>query len=97
MQIDRVPPGIRSRPVTFLGGEGRAPEGPLMLAALTGAPVLPVFTRRRGFMRYEAVVSPPIRIGRRPSDHDLDIGAQQMMAAMERFIREHPTQWFHFV
>src|SRR5690606_39326217 len=46
MQIDRVPPGMRSREVTFRGERWRAPEGPLTLAALSGAPILPVFTRR---------------------------------------------------
>src|SRR5262249_23158925 len=97
MQIDRVPPGVRSRPVSFLGGQWHAPEGPLMLGALTGAPVLPVFTRRLDFMRYEALVSPPIHIPRHPSERELDHFAQRMTDAMEAFVREHPTQWFHFV
>jgi KDO2-lipid IV(A) lauroyltransferase len=97
MQIDRIPPGIRSREVRFLGGEGRAPEGPLTLAALSGAPILPVFTRRLGFMQYEAVVAPAIHLPRRPSQAELDAAAQVMMSAMESFIVAYPTQWFHFV
>lgn len=96
MQIDRIHPGMRAREVTFLGTRAPVPEGPLTLAALSGAPILPIFTRRLGFMEYEAVVSPPIRLPRRPSDDDLDRAAQAMMGAMEDFIRAHPTQWFHF-
>ena len=59
MQIDRVPPGVRSRSVPLFGAPWEVPEGPLTLAALSGAPLLPVFTRRIGFMEYEAIVAPP--------------------------------------
>jgi KDO2-lipid IV(A) lauroyltransferase len=96
MQIDRSYPGMRSREVTFLGAKAQAPEGPLLLASLSGAPILPVFTRRLGFMEYEAVVSPPIRVPRRPSDEDLNRAAQAMTDAMDAFVRANPTQWFHF-
>lgn len=96
MQIDRTYPGMRTRPVTLFGAPGHAPEGVLTLSALSGAPILPVFTRRLGFMEYEAVVEAPIRLPRRPSDEALDAAAQQMMSAMERFIQRYPTQWFHF-
>ncbi|KYF99987.1 hypothetical protein BE20_57330 [Sorangium cellulosum] len=96
MQLDRVPPGMRSREVTFLGARWRAPEGPIALAALSGAPILPVFTHRLGFLEYEAVVAPPIWLPRRPTEEERDRAAAEMMAAMERFVRAHPTQWFHF-
>jgi len=97
MQIDRVPPGMRSRPVSFLGAPWQAPEGPLLLAALSGAPLLPIFTRRLGFLEYEAVVSPPIWLPRRPTEAERDAATTQMVQAMERFVRANPTQWFHFV
>ncbi|WP_437820924.1 lysophospholipid acyltransferase family protein [Sorangium sp. So ce1078] len=96
MQIDRVPPGMRSREVAFLGARWRAPEGPIALAAMSGAPILPVFTHRLGFLEYEAVVAPPIWLARRASEAERDRAAAEMMAAMERFVRAHPTQWFHF-
>ena len=69
----------------------------MMLAAVSGAPILPIFTRRLGFMQYEAEVGEPIRIARKPSEEQLDLAAQQMANAMHAFIRLHPTQWFHFV
>jgi KDO2-lipid IV(A) lauroyltransferase len=97
LQIDRVPPGIRTRQTTFLGLPWLLPDGPFALAALSGAPILPVFTRRVGFMHYEAIVEPPIRVLRRPSAADLDQAARSVAGAMERFVRAYPTQWFHFV
>ncbi|WP_437803487.1 lysophospholipid acyltransferase family protein [Sorangium sp. So ce693] len=96
VQIDRAPPGMRSREVTFLGGRWRAPEGPIALAAMSGAPILPVFTHRLGFLDYEAVVAPPIRLARRATEEERDAAAAEMMGALERFVRAHPTQWFHF-
>jgi len=97
MQLDRVPTGSRSRVAKLPGGTWRIPEGPLTLAAVSGAPILPIFTRRLGFMQYEAEVAEPIRIARRPTEEQLDAAAQAMANAMHAFIRKHPTQWFHFV
>jgi KDO2-lipid IV(A) lauroyltransferase len=97
MQIDRVPAGMRTRQTAFFGAPWHLPEGPFMLAALSGAPLLPVFTRRLGFMHYEAIVEPPIHVPRRPTPADLDHAAWRVAGAMERFVRAYPTQWFHFV
>lgn len=96
MQIDRVPPGMRSRVTHLPGGSWRIPEGPLLIAALSGAPILPIFMRRVGFMRYEAEVKEPIFLPRRPKDDELDRAAQALADAMQAFIRTNPTQWFHF-
>lgn len=96
MQIDRSYPGMRTRPVEIFGGTWQAPEGPLTLAALSGAPILPIFMRRIGHMEYEAQVDPPIRLPRRPTEAHYDEAAQRMMGAMERFVTANPTQWFHF-
>ncbi|MDI1444743.1 lysophospholipid acyltransferase family protein [Polyangium sp. 6x1] len=97
MQIDRVPPGMRARTVTLCGAPFQVPEGPLTIAALSGAPIMPVFTRRLGFMHYEAKVLPPIHVPRRPTASDLDKAAQRLMDELGAFLRENPTQWFHFV
>ena len=49
MKFDRSVGDIRGRAVTFLGEPWQVPDGIFRLAALSGAPILPVFTRRRGF------------------------------------------------
>jgi KDO2-lipid IV(A) lauroyltransferase len=96
VQIDRVPSRMRSREVELFGSRFRMPEGPLRLAALSGAPIVPVFTRRVRFMAYEVVISPPIALPRRPSTAELDAAARRIAREMEHFVRANPTQWFHF-
>lgn len=95
-QIDRLPPQTRGRPVQFLGEDSALPEGPFRLAALAGAPILVVLGRRTGFMRYAMQASTPIVLPRRPSDAELDHAATRVAAAVEDFVRRHPTDWFDF-
>jgi KDO2-lipid IV(A) lauroyltransferase len=82
--------------VTLFDAPGTIPEGPLRLAAVAGAPVLPVFCARTGYRRYLIDVRPPIVLSRRPTDAELDAAAQALASEMTRFLRAHPTQWFHF-
>jgi KDO2-lipid IV(A) lauroyltransferase len=96
MQMDRLPQGMRGRKSELFGEPFFVPEGPLRLASASGAPIVPVFTRRLGYMTYEVHVAPPVRLPRRPSPADLDAAARAVLHAMEIFVRENPTQWFHF-
>jgi KDO2-lipid IV(A) lauroyltransferase len=63
---------------------------------LSGAPILPIFSARRGHRRYEIMAHSPIRLSRSETDVTLDAAAQQIASALETFARAHPTQWFHF-
>lgn len=96
MQMDRLPQGMRGRKSELFGAPFFVPEGPLRLAAASGAPIVPVFTRRLGYMEYDVRVAPPVRLPRRPDPDDLDRAARAVLRAMEEFVRENPTQWFHF-
>jgi len=96
LQIDRSPPQQRARDVALFGSRARLPEGPLRLAALTGAPLLPVFAARTGHRRYVVHLEPPIRLPRAASAEEMDAAAQSLASALERFVRARPTQWFHF-
>jgi KDO2-lipid IV(A) lauroyltransferase len=96
MQIDRLPLGMRGRKSELFGMPFFVPEGPLRLASVSGAPIVPVFTRRLGYMEYDVRVAPPVRLPRRPSPDDLDRAARAVLHAMEDFVRDNPTQWFHF-
>jgi KDO2-lipid IV(A) lauroyltransferase len=96
LQIDRVPPGLRARSVDLFGARGAIPEGPLRMAMLTGAPLLPIFAARTGYREYEVVAHAPIRLARRATEGELDTAAQALADAMQSFVRKHPTQWFHF-
>jgi KDO2-lipid IV(A) lauroyltransferase len=96
LQIDRVPAGLRARSVALFGTPGAIPEGPLRMAMLTGAPLVPIFAARTGYREYEVVANPPIRLSRRATDGELDAAAQALADAMQSFVQKHPTQWFHF-
>ena len=87
---------MRTREVTFLGKPWQVPQGPLNLAAVSGAPIIPVFTRRLGFLEYELINHQAIRISRRPSGTELDQAAQTLADALEQFVRRYPTHWFRF-
>lgn len=96
LQLDRAVPGMRTRKAPLLGTEGELPEGPFRLAALSGAPMLPIFCARRGHREYLVEVCEPVRLSRRATDRDLDAAAAQVAASLTRFLRAHPTQWFQF-
>jgi phosphatidylinositol dimannoside acyltransferase len=97
LQVDRCPGAIRARSVRMFGEATRMPEGPLRLAALTAAPIVPLFTARTGHRQYKIVAYPSIRIERHADDVAFDAAAQQVADAVQDFLHSHPTQWFHFV
>jgi len=96
LQLDRLPEGMRRRSVRFLGGDSALPEGPFRLAAMTGAPLLPVFCARLGYRKYLIESHPPIHVSRHADDEEMSRVAQQVADAMSSFLRVYPTQWFHF-
>ncbi|HWL87296.1 MAG TPA: lysophospholipid acyltransferase family protein [Polyangiaceae bacterium] len=96
LQVDRVPPGIRTQRVRLLGAPGEIPLGPLRLAQLSGAPMIPIFCSRTGYRRYRLEASPPIFLPRRASGEEVAEAAQKVADAVTAFLRVHPTQWFHF-
>ena len=96
LQIDRSPAGMRTRAVSLFGHAATLPEGPLRLAQLAGAPLLPVFAARTGYRSYLVRAFEPICVPRRASQAELDAAAQRLADAMSAFISAHPTQWFRF-
>jgi lauroyl/myristoyl acyltransferase len=98
IQIDRPPPSratvIQTR---FFDTAWPIPEGPFRLAQATGAVVVPVFLRRTGYRRYAVMVEPAIEVAARRDPNALHEAAQRATAALERFVRAHPNQWFHFL
>jgi KDO2-lipid IV(A) lauroyltransferase len=96
IQLDRAPAGARAVDVELFGRPFSVPEGPFRLAALTSAPVLPLFARRIGYFDYELCVSPGIDVSRSGGRAEIVRAATAATAQMECFIRKDPTQWFHF-
>lgn len=96
LQLDRPPPNGRVIEVSLFGAPFAVPEGPFRLAALSGARIVPVFARRLGHFDYELSIAEPLEVPRKASAHELELAAQRAAEAMAAFIRESPTQWFHF-
>jgi KDO2-lipid IV(A) lauroyltransferase len=96
LQLDRVPPSGRVVEVPLFGAPFGAPEGPFRVASLSGAQVIPVFARRREFFDYALEIGEPIALPRRPSEAEIRGGVVKAVRAMEAFIADSPTQWFHF-
>jgi phosphatidylinositol dimannoside acyltransferase len=96
LQLDRAPSGMRTRRVRLFGKQGRIPEGPIRLAQLSGAPLLPVFCARLGHRSYVAEACGPFGVARDADAGRVDVVAQELADAMTRFVARHPTQWFHF-
>ncbi len=98
LQLDRVPPGMKTRAVTLFGQPDVIPEGPLRLAAVSGAPLFPMFSARTGYREYVVDARPPSSylVVPRTRHARLDAIAQQLADELARFLRAHPTQWFHW-
>ena len=96
LKMDRLRPGMRTRAVQLLGQPWHLAEGPFRLAQLTGAPIVPVFVRRLGFLDYQTISGSPIHVPRRLNETQLDAAAQGLTDELERFVRAYPTQWLRF-
>jgi phosphatidylinositol dimannoside acyltransferase len=95
-QLDRLPPSGRTIETQLFDRPFFVPEGPFRVAALSGAGILPLFVRRVAEFDYEFSAAPAFSLPRRPRPDQLRQAAQVAVTEMERFIRAHPTQWFHF-
>ncbi|HQR47043.1 MAG TPA: lysophospholipid acyltransferase family protein [Thermoanaerobaculia bacterium] len=101
MQGDRDVSGT-GRPLPFFGRPVPFPVGPFHLAAVSGAPVLPVFILMEPDGRYRVTVEAPLRLGLAagsrtdPDDGQLLAALTAWVSILERVIRENPDQWYLF-
>ncbi|MBU4262430.1 MAG: lysophospholipid acyltransferase family protein [Proteobacteria bacterium] len=85
--------------VTFLGHDAYLPEAPYVFAMISGAPLFVFFVFRTGKNSYHFTLSDPIEIRPESRRHrELAIGraAQQYADQLEKMLREHPFEWYHF-
>lgn len=96
-QGDRVMPGQKGRRVPFLHGTLELPTGPVKMARLTGAPILPIFTVRQDDGRILVIIDPPITAADdQPSTDGSDALLRKLALAIERRVAEYPDQWLMF-
>ena len=86
------PDGI---PVEFFGAWTRLPAGPAVLAAKSGATILPVAVQRKPNGRFRVFHGEPIEV---PSTDPVEIrrATQRLAASLEEAIRGAPDQWHTF-
>lgn len=85
--------------VTFLGHNAYLPEAPFILALLSGSPLFVFFAFRTGKNQYQCTLSDPIPLlattrAKRPAA--IAYAAQQYADLLERELRQHPFEWYHF-
>ncbi len=83
--------------VDFFGTPTPFPAGPAQLALLTGAPILVGHSQVADDGRIHVFGTEPI-IAQRTGDrqHDMQVIMQEIAARFEKFIRQHPEQWYMF-
>lgn len=96
--IDRSVPGEGVR-VRFFGEEVEVPAGPARLALRSGAQVVPtafprIHPNKPGVRTRCDFTVPTISTG--DAEADVQQLTQAIVTAHERFIREHPDQWYMF-
>lgn len=84
------------RPVVFFGEETTLPPGPVRIARDSGAPIVPIFTRRAG-KRHQMILKPWFLVDKTASiDADVDRGLDQVKTVLEDAISANPAQWAMF-
>lgn len=92
LQADRAWPGQRSAPVKIAHGHVRIPLGPVKLAMVSGAPIIPIFTLSTGEGRCRVFVEPMILVNRDESD-DIEPVLNQIGSVLEKYLTSYPDQW----
>ena len=96
---DRAVAGDRHVAVPFLGRDAGFPTGPIIVAALLGAPVLFVRGVCTGPRRYDVRFEPfaeRIVLRREHRAEDLREAVARFARSLEAACLAHPTQWFNF-
>jgi KDO2-lipid IV(A) lauroyltransferase len=83
--------------VTFLGRQAWFLRTPIVLASLTGAPLVPCFIRRVGRGRFAALPGLPVVVrGDVPRDAAIQAASQQIADQLAEEVRSHPECWYQF-
>jgi len=96
---DRARTGERAVEVSFMGGTARFPEGPWILAAALGAPVILGFGLYRGGNRYDVhfeLFCERVMLSRQHRQADIQAYAQRYADRLAHYARTSPYNWFNF-
>jgi predicted LPLAT superfamily acyltransferase len=83
--------------VTFLGRPAWFLRTPIVMASLTGAPLVPCSIRRIGRGRFAALPGDPVEVRSvLPRDAAIQTAAQEIASQLEAEVRAHPECWYQF-
>jgi KDO2-lipid IV(A) lauroyltransferase len=87
--------------VPFFSQPTSFPIGPFLLSQVSGAPVLPVFVIRQGWLRYHVLMgdlipAPPSPVTRDDDDAGLHEAMCQAVGFLEKTLTTHYAQWMNF-
>lgn len=97
MPADRVFGSQKAFEVEFLGEKARFPQGPFLLAAVRGVPLLYVSVMKSGLRSYhitcERIDIPSTLPSTRAKAHAV---AESYASLLETTVRRHPRQWYNY-
>jgi lauroyl/myristoyl acyltransferase len=97
IQGDRVYNQRHAAEVPFFAANAAFPLGPFLLSQVSGAPVLPGFVVRRGWLRYRVLLGQPIwPAATGNSQRDQLEGLQQAVRFLEAKLTDYYDQWVNF-
>ena len=96
---DRVFGEALSAKIPFFDAPAKFPVGPFQIAALTGAPILPVFTVKTGLLSYRLEAFDPIRLAdcaRNERAARIETSMRDYAGILEKMAARYPYQWGNF-
>jgi KDO2-lipid IV(A) lauroyltransferase len=97
IQGDRVYHPRHGAEVMFFAAPAEFPLGPFLLSQVSGAPVLPGFVVRRGWLRYRVLLGEPILPASSGNgDEDQRSGLRQAVRFLEMQLTNYYDQWVNF-
>ena len=81
--------------IEFFGVKVGTSRGPAILAQRTGAIVIPMYTKRSGWLKHTIIIKKPIElINTGNKDADIYTNLKRMNEVLEEEIKENPHEWW---
>ena len=87
--------GKKGNAALFFNAPVMFPRGPFAIAAATGAPIIPIFTYKRGLRQYIFHTFDRIDVNE-PEDSQYAEGLDKYVHFLEQVVKENPYDWFNF-
>lgn len=81
--------------VEFFGIKAATPQGPAVLAMKTGSTVLPMYAKRKGWLKHEVIILPPLKmVNTGDKEADKYTNLKRMNEVTEKMILDNPEEWW---